>query len=61
MSKEYTDEQIMQMIEDDYRFICDWQGTKVDQKELNRLIKVNFEDFKKHLEEFGDIADFKYK
>lgn len=57
----YTDEEIEKMIIDDYKFICEWQGVEVDDKEIERLLKLNFENFKKHLHEHGNIANFRYK
>jgi len=59
----YSDNEIDKMIENDFRFIVDWQGdefSEVQQKELKRLIEKNRDRFRKHLETHGDISEFKY-
>ena len=59
-----TREQVEKMIENDFRFMVEWQGIEWGEgqdAELKRLIEVNYERFKEHLETYGEISEFQYK
>lgn len=58
------DEEILKMIEADFRFIIEWQGIEwgeAQDKELIRLQNTNKDRFRKHLEINGEISDFRYE
>lgn len=59
----HKDEQIDKMIEDDFRFIVEFQGiewSENEDKTLKKLIENNRDRFREHLATHGDISEFQY-
>ena len=56
-----SEEQAKQMIKDDFKIICEWQGVEYSEIEYQRLVEVNLKDFILHYEKHGEISEFQYK